>query len=183
MFGSRRNKAPEKPSALAGRRAIPAPQHPRVPEPTAKMAVALSGAADVPAVGVEATVLEALEVMAAREAGAVAVTATAGVVGIFSERVYARHRPLENGAAGATPVADIMSRCFESVAPTDGVRRCMALLKERHGTHVAVLDDGRLVGLLSQADLLAAEIAYHERIFHETEMDQKLLFLQGTYSC
>ena len=53
----------------------------------------------------------------------------------------------------------------------------------RRATHVAVVDQQRLVGLLSQADLLAALIAYHERIFHETEMEQKLLFLRGTYSC
>jgi hypothetical protein len=48
---------------------------------------------------------------------------------------------------------------------------------------VAVLDRGRLIGLLSGTDLLAARIAHHERIFHETELDQKLLFLRGTYSC
>jgi CBS domain-containing protein len=56
-------------------------------------------------------------------------------------------------------------------------------MKERRVTHVAVLDQGRLVGLLSETDLLAARIAHHERIFRETEMDQKLLFLRGTYSC
>jgi CBS domain-containing protein len=182
MFGSRRDKAPEKPGALAGRRSIAAAQHPRVPEPTAKMAVALSGAAEVARVADNATVLDALEIMAAHESGAVAVTSVAGVVGIFSERDYARMTPVSR-AAGATPVAGVMTPLVESVSPSDSVRRCLALIKERHDTHVAVLDHGRLIGLLSQADLLAVLVAYHERIFYETEMDQKLLFLRGTYSC
>ncbi len=87
------------------------------------------------------------------------------------------------GQLNKTPVVDIMSRFVAGVAPADSVRRCLSLLHERQVTHVAVVDQGRLVGLLSQADLLAARIAYHERIFHETEMDQKVLFLRGTYSC
>ena len=150
------------------------------------MALALSRVVGVARVGEGATVLDALKVMAAREAGAVAVTSSDGLVGIFSERLYARNAPA-NQAPGAMPVAEIMTRFVESVAPSDGVRQCLALLKERQVTHLithlAVVDNGRLVGLLSQADLLAALIAYHERIFYETEMDQKLLFLRGTYSC
>ena len=56
-------------------------------------------------------------------------------------------------------------------------------MSERQITHLAVLDQGRVAGLLSKADLMAAQIAYLERIFRETEMDQKLLFRRGTYSC
>ncbi len=183
MFGTRRDKAPKKLGALAARRAVATPQHPRVPEPTASAAAALLGAAEIATVGEDATVLNALEVMAAREAGAVAVTSGACVVGIFSERAYARNTPLANRAASGTPVADVMARVFASVAPADSVRRCLEVLKARDATHIAVLDGERLVGLLSQADLLAAQVAYQERIFYEAEMDQKLLFLRGTYSC
>ena len=80
-----------------------------------------------------------------------------------------------------------MTRGVAHVAPRDGVRRCLSLMSEgqaaHQGAYVAVLDRGRLVGLLSHNDLLAELIAYHQRIFHEAELDQKLLFLRGTYSC
>jgi len=182
MSGSPRSEGREKTGVLAARQAITEAQHPRVPEPTAKSALARLGPLDVATVGEDATALDALKVMAERDTAAVAVVSPAGLVGIFSERDHARNS-LGNRTANDTPIIDIMSRSVAGVAPADSVRRCLALMNERQVAHVAVLDQGRLVGLLSQADLLAAQIAYHERIFHETEMDQKLLFLRGTYSC
>ena len=183
MSGSPRSEGREKTGVLAARQAITEAQHPRVPEPTAKSALARLGPLDVATVGEDATALDALKVMAERDTAAVAVVSPAGLVGIFSERDHARNCLLGNRTANNTPVVDIMTRSVAGVAPADSVRRCLNLMNERHVAHVAVLDQGRLVGLLSQADLLAARIAYHERIFHETEMDQKLLFLRGTYSC
>jgi CBS domain-containing protein len=141
------------------------------------------GPSDVAAVGDDATVLDALKVMAQRDTAAVAVVAPAGLVGIFSEREHARSCLLGNRTANNTPVVDIMTRSVAGVAPSDSVQHCLVLMNERQVTHVAVLDQGRLVGLLSQTDLLVARVAYHESIFHETEMDQKLMFLRGTYSC
>jgi CBS domain-containing protein len=183
MFGFPRSEGREKTGVLAARQAIPEAQHPRVPEPTAKSVLACLGALDVATVGEGATVFDALKVMAERDTAAVAVASSAGLVGMFSERDHARNCLLGNRTANDTPVVDIMNRSVASVAPADSVRRCLVLINERQVTHVAVLDRGRPVGLLSEADLLAARIAYHERIFHETEMDQKLLFLRGTYSC
>ena len=175
--------APEKAGVLAARQAIPEAQHPRAPEPTAQSVLAALGPAGVAMVGEDATVLDALKVMAERDASAVAVASPAGLAGIFSERDHARNCLAVSRTAGATPVVDVMARSVASVAPTDSLRRCLSLIKQRQVAHLAVLDQGRLVGLLSETDLLAARIAHHERIFHETEMDQKLLFLRGTYSC
>jgi signal-transduction protein with cAMP-binding, CBS, and nucleotidyltransferase domain len=183
MSGFPRSEGREKTGVLAARQAIPEAQHPRVPEPTAKSALARLGPLAVAAVGEEATALDALRVMAERDASAVAVVSPTGLVGICSERDHARNCLLSNRTANDTPVVDVMTRPGASVAPADSVRRCLILMDERQVTHVAVLDQGRLVGLLSQTDLLAARIAYLERVFHETEMDQKLLFLRGTYSC
>ena len=183
MSESPRSEGRERTGVLAARQAIPEAQHPRVPEPTANTVLARLGPSDVAAVGYDATVLDALKVMAERDTAAVAVVAPAGLVGIFSERDHARNCLLGNRTASNTPVVDIMTRSVAGVAPSDSVQHCLVLMNERQVTHVAVLDQGRLVGLLSQADLLAARIAYHERIFQETEMDQKLLFLRGTYSC
>ena len=183
MSGSPRSEGREKTGVLAARQAIPEAQHPRVPEPTAKSVLARLGPLDVATVGEDATVLDALKIMAERDTAAVAVVSPAGLVGIFSERDHARNCLLGNRTANNTPVVDVMTRSVVGVAPADSVPHCLVLMNERQVTHVAVLDQGRLVGLLSQADLWAARIAYHERIFHETEMDQKLLFLRGTYSC
>ena len=172
---------------LAGRLAIPDARHPRVPEPDARAALARSGARDAAVVGEDASVLDALRLMAERDTAAVAVMSPAGLAGIFSERDFARNGVRENRAARNTPVAEAMTRDVARVAPGDSVRRCLALMGEGQAAHrtafLAVLDRGRLVGLLSQADLMAELIAYHQRIFHEAELDQKLLFLRGTYSC
>jgi len=183
MFGYRRSTDGEKTGVLAARQAVCEPQHSRAPEPTAKTVVEKSGPLDVATVGEDETVLDALRIMADRDAAAVAVTSPAGLVGILSERDYARAGLRESRAAKHTPVVDVMARIVARVAPEDGVRRCLDLMNELEVTHAAVLDEGRLVGLLSRTDLLLALIAYHERVFHEAEMDQKLLFLRGTYSC
>jgi CBS domain-containing protein len=183
MFGFPRGEGREKRGTLAERMAIPKAQHSRVPEPTAKSALADAGPLEVASVGEDATVLDALNVMAERDVSAVAVVSQAGVLGVFSERDYARRRLPGNRTTRDTPVVEMMAEGMALAAPADSVRRCLVLMDERRATHVAVVDQQRLVGLLSQADLLAALIAYHERIFHETEMEQKLLFLRGTYSC
>jgi CBS-domain-containing membrane protein len=183
MSLSPRGEGREKTGVLAARQAIPKAQHPRVPEPTAKSALARSGPLEFATVDENATVLDALKVMAERDTAAVAVVSPGGLIGIFSERDHARNDLLGNRTANNTRVVDVMTRAAAGVAPEDSLGRCLLLMNERHVTHLAVLDQGRLIGLLSQADLLAARIAYHEQIFHETEMDQKLLFLRGTYSC
>ncbi|MGO9422355.1 CBS domain-containing protein [Roseiarcus sp.] len=183
MFGSLRSKDRDKAGVLAARQAVSKAQHPRVAEPTAQSVWTSLGQHDVPTVGEDATVFDALKVMAERDAAAVAVASPAGLVGIFSERDFARSGLVREGAAREMPVVEVMTRVVACVAPADSVRRCLILMNEWRVTHAAVLDEGRLAGLLSQTDLLAAQIAYHERVFHETEMDQKLLFLRGTYSC
>jgi|GEM_PF-2209673 len=174
--------APEKTGVLAARQAIPEAQHPRAPEPTAKSVLAGLDPAGWATVGEDATALDALKIMAERDTSAVAVMSQAGFLGIFSVRDYARNLPLGSPTAGATPVVGVMARSAV-VAPADSLRHCLGVMKEWQVTHVAVLDQDRLVGLLSETELLAARIAQYERIFHETEMDQKLLFLRGTYSC
>jgi len=183
MSGSPQREVREKLGVLAARQAIPEAQHSRVPEPTAKSVLARLGPASAATVGYDATVFDALSVMAECDTAAVAVLSAAGLAGIFSERDHARKCLLENRSANSTPVAGVMSKSVASVAPDASVRHCLALINEQQITHVAVLEQGRLAGLLCEADLLAARIAYYERIFHEIEMDQKLLFLRGTYSC
>jgi signal-transduction protein with cAMP-binding, CBS, and nucleotidyltransferase domain len=168
---------------LAARQAIGQPRHPRVAEPSAVSVLAQPGALGALTVDEGATVLDALRLMAERDATAVAVMSPRGLVGVFSERDHARSGFFEGRTAKDAPIADVMTRNAPCVAPADSVRRCVEVMTERRVPHAAVLDEGRLVGLLSLTDALAAEVAYLERICHETELDQKLLNLRGTYSC
>jgi CBS-domain-containing membrane protein len=171
------------PGALAARQTIPEAQHPRVSKPTAKSVLERFGLPCVPTVNDAAMVSDALGVMAELDVAAVAVMSREELIGTFSERDYARNCPQGDSAANNMPVAGFMTRFEAGFAPADSVRHCLALMNGRRLNHVAVLDQGHLAGLLSQAQLLAAQIRYYERVFYEIEMDQKLLFLRGTYSC
>jgi len=68
-------------------------------------------------------------------------------------------------------------------APQQDIFTGLALMNEHRLDHLPVVEDGRLCGLVSRNDLQAAVIGQYERIFHELELDLKILFLQGTYSC
>jgi CBS domain-containing protein len=173
-------KGRERAGVLAARHSIAKPRHPRVSEPTA--GATLAGAPGVAAVGLAAKVIDALTAMAERDASAVAVMSPDGLAGVFCERDYAR-LSAGNEAVRDMAVAAVMTKRVTRVAPTESVRRCLDLMDETHAAVAAVIDGGRLLGLLSRADLLAAEVAYLARILHETELDQKLLNLRGTYSC
>lgn len=165
---------------LGERAAVRTAHHDRVPEPTVGSLLATDGA---PAVDEAAMVVDALKVMSERDSGAVVVLSDGGVAGVFSERDYARNGLLGNRTPGNTSVADVMTRSADFVTPAQTVADCLALMDEKGLAYLPVVDQGRLVGLLSEADLLKARLKFHERVFNESELDQKLLFLRGTYSC
>jgi CBS domain-containing protein len=169
-------------SILAERQAIGAARHVRVTEPTVRSLLA-QRPEELPVVGDDAMVLDALKVMTERDSGAVVVLSERGLAGLFSEREHARNCLLGNRTASNTPVTDLMTRALDYATPAQSVADCLALMTEKRLLHIPVFDQGRLVGLLSLSDLLKAQLAFHERVFHETELDQKLLFLRGTYSC
>ncbi|HXP95612.1 MAG TPA: CBS domain-containing protein [Telmatospirillum sp.] len=169
-------------SILAERHAIGHAHHPRVAEPTVRSLLA-KRQDEVPVVGEDAMVLDALAVMTECDSGAVVVLSESGLAGLFSERDHARNCLLGNRTASNTPVTDLMTRALDFATPAQSVADCLALMTEKRLTHIPVFDQGKLVGLLSRSDLLEARLAFHERVFHETELDQKLLFLRGTYSC
>jgi CBS domain-containing protein len=156
------------------------PSHPRVLERPVR--TLLNGKAPcAPSVVVDATVQDALRVMAEQDVGAVAVMGKSGLVGVFSERDYARMK--DGGAAAATPVRQVMAPCEVFVTPAHTIRQCLQLLSGSASRFLPVLDSGRPIAVLSADDLLTAGILHCERVFHELKIDWKLLFLRGTYSC
>jgi CBS domain-containing protein len=104
------------------------------------------------------SVLKAIEIMATRHVGALLVMIQGSLLGIISERDYARKVILKNRSSHDTPVSDIMSSPAQTVAPSDTVHHCMELMTEGRFRHLPVMDAGRVVGMLSIGDLVKAVI-------------------------
>lgn len=106
----------------------------------------------------EEPVLEAIQLMADKHVGALPVTRNQELLGIVSERDYARKVILRGRSSAETPVWEIMSSPVTTVTPDDTVHHCMKLVTERRMRHLPVVDDGRLVGIVSIGDLVRAVI-------------------------
>jgi CBS domain-containing protein len=104
------------------------------------------------------SVLQAIEIMATRHVGALLVMTEGALLGIISERDYARKVILKNRSSHDTPVSDIMTSPAVSVTPDDTVHHCMQLMTERRFRHLPVVKGGRVVGMLSIGDLVKAVI-------------------------
>ena len=104
------------------------------------------------------SVLHAIEVMATRHVGALLVMQEGTLLGIISERDYARKVILKNRSSHDTPVSDIMSSPAVSVTPDETVHHCMQLMTEGRFRHLPVVASGRVVGMLSIGDLVKAVI-------------------------
>lgn len=106
----------------------------------------------------EAPVLEVIRLMAENHIGSVLVMQGDEIVGIATERDYARKVILQGRASAETPVAQIMSHPVITVAPTDTAQTCMAVMTERRIRHLPVIDGEKVVGLVSIGDLVKAVI-------------------------
>lgn len=104
------------------------------------------------------SVLHAIEVMATRHVGALLVMEQESLLGIISERDYARKVILKNRSSHDTPVSDIMTAPAVSVTPDDTVHHCMEIMTEGRFRHLPVMKSGRVVGMLSIGDLVKAVI-------------------------
>ena len=104
------------------------------------------------------SVLRAIEIMATRHVGALLVMSQDGLLGIISERDYARKVILKNRSSHDTPVGDIMTVNPVTVPPDVTVHHCMEMMTEGRFRHLPVVDKGRVVGMLSIGDLVKAVI-------------------------
>ena len=117
----------------------------------------------------DAPVFHALKVMADKGIGAVLVLDGAHVVGIMSERDYARKVILQGKSSHDTPVREIMTERVVYARPEHTVPECMALMTSKRIRHLPVLDGERLVGVLSIGDLVKATISEQEFIIRQLE--------------
>lgn len=118
----------------------------------------------------EHSVFEALRLMAEKGIGAVLVMAGKDVQGIFTERDYARKLVLQGRASNQTLVRDVMTCNVLCVRPSQTTEECMAIMTENRLRHLPVVDDGRVVGLVSIGDLVKSVIS--EQQFIITQMEQ-----------
>ncbi len=139
--------------------------------------------AGVVTIGVQATVWEALQLMAEKDVGAVVVVDEGQVIGVLSERDYARKGILLGRTAKETMIREVMNETVITVTPQETVPQCMALMTAHRTRHLPVLEDGRLIGILSIGDLVKEVISHHEHVIKEMELERLILFSQGTYSC
>lgn len=116
------------------------------------------------------TVLHALTVMAQHDVGAVLVLDGEQLVGIFSERDYARKIILCGKNSRETLVREIMSDKVAYVTPEHSLAECMALMTEKHFRHLPVLDgDGRVAGIVSIGDMVKETISAQQFLIAELE--------------
>jgi len=116
-----------------------------------------------------ATVRQALELMAEREIGSVLLTQGDALLGIFTERDYARKIALEGLSSIDTLLADVMTARLYVVSPRQTVQECMSIMTQAKVRHLPVVDGGQLIGLVSIGDLVNAELMEHKFIIAQLE--------------
>ena len=117
-----------------------------------------SKAPEVFAIGPEQPVLDAIKLMAEKRIGALLVIQSGRLVGIISERDYARKVVLQGRASSDTPVRDIMTSQLVTVGPTDTTDHCMQLVTDKRIRHLPVVDGDAVLGVVSIGDLVKAVI-------------------------
>jgi CBS domain-containing protein len=118
----------------------------------------IEGKSEIFSIRPEQPVLAAIQMMADKFVGALLVMKDGELVGIVSERDYARKIILKGRSSAETPVREIMTTQVLSVTPSETVHRCMRLMTDKHIRHLPVIEDAKVVGMLSIGDLVKAVI-------------------------
>jgi len=105
-------------------------------------------------IGPEATVFEAIRVLADKDIGALPVMEGERLIGIISERDYTREVALVGRSSKETAVREILSGEVISVQPDTSIAECMRLMSEHHIRHLPVLEEGKMAGIISIGDLV-----------------------------
>ena len=124
---------------------------------------------DVYTIPPDASVLDAVRLMAEKDIGALLVTEGDRVVGIGSERDYARKITLMSRSSRDTRVRDIMTADVMYVRPSHTTEQCLAVMTENRLRHLPVMDNGKLIGLISIGDLVKDIISEQRFVIAQLE--------------
>jgi CBS domain-containing protein len=127
-------------------------------------------------IGPEASVYQAIETMSERQVGALVVTSGGRLLGIVSERDYARKVILKGRHSQNTRVREIMSTPVLFVTPEKSVDDCMRLMTSRRVRHLPVMEGDNVVGIISIGDVVDWIISSHEQTIHHLQN-----YITGTY--
>ena len=117
----------------------------------------------------DATVFEALEVMLEKDVGGLLVLENDKLVGIFTERDYARKLILQGRFSKDTNVGDLMTKNVLYMEPQNTIDDCMRLMTGKRVRHLPVIDDGKLIGIITIGDVVKQIISEQEQTIHELE--------------
>jgi CBS domain-containing protein len=120
-------------------------------------------------IGPEDPVLVAIQLMADKHVGALLVMRGAELVGIVSERDYARKVILLGRSSAETPVSQIMSSPVITIAPAQTLTECMQIVTQQRVRHLPVVEQGRVVGVVSIGDLVKAVIEEQQQQIEQLE--------------
>lgn len=114
-------------------------------------------------------VFDALVVLAEYKIGALVVLEGDKLVGVFSERDYAREIILKGKSSKTTPISEVMSSNVLTVKPSDTVEQAMSIMSDKHIRHLPVLEGDKVIGMLSIGDLVKETIEYQQTLIKQLE--------------
>jgi len=114
-------------------------------------------------------VFDAIKLMAEAKVGALLVLEDEQLIGIVSERDYARKVILESRSSRETPVRDVMTNVVLTVTPEQSIDECLLLMSKHHIRHLPVSENGKPIGMLSVMDVVRNIILEKEQIIDQLE--------------
>jgi CBS domain-containing protein len=124
---------------------------------------------DVWSIAPDASVYDAIHLMAEKAVGALIVMDGPKLVGVISERDYARKIILEGRSSETTKISEIMSSEVITTGPDNRIEECMAIMTERRIRHLPVLDGNEVLGIISLGDLVKYIIAEQQFVIEQME--------------
>jgi CBS domain-containing protein len=120
-------------------------------------------------IGPDEPVLQAIQLMSDKQIGALPVMNAEQLLGIVSERDYARKVILKGRSSAETPVSQIMTTTVVTVSPDETVHRCMELMTEKRIRHLPVVEKNKVIGMISIGDLVKAVIEEQQQTIVQLE--------------
>lgn len=115
------------------------------------------------------SVLDALKVMTEKNISALLIMDNDDLLGIFTERDYARKIVLQGKSSNTTPLSEAMTKNPITVSPADSIERCMELMTDKHIRHLPVMDGNRVAGMVSIGDVVKFIIADQKQTISQLE--------------